>query len=82
MLAEINGRPYIVSFDVEVFSNVNNYRTYRINKIELFSATDVDTGRDPAAGGQETAPVEARPPVHLLLLSYHPMCRAAISPLN
>lgn len=63
-LAKINGRSYMVSFDVEVFPDVNNYRTHKLNEIELFPATDADTGRDPAAGGQETAPVEGTRPLN------------------
>ena len=42
--AEIGGRQYVVSFDVEVFPNQNNYRTHRINKIELSPALNADPG--------------------------------------
>ena len=41
---EISGRPYIVSFDVEVFLNQNNYRTHRINNIELSPTSNADPG--------------------------------------
>ena len=41
---EIGGRPYIVSFDVEVFPNQNNYRTHRINNIELSPTSNADPG--------------------------------------
>ena len=61
---EINGNPYIVSFDVEVFPNVNNYRTYRLNEIELSPAVNASTGRDPAADIQRTAPVEGTRPLN------------------
>lgn len=64
-LAKIHDRLYMVSFDVEVFPNVNNYRTHKLNEIELSPATDADTGRDPAAGGQETAPVEGTHPLNV-----------------
>ena len=41
---EIGGRPYIVSFAVEVFPNQNNYRTHRINNIELSPTSNADPG--------------------------------------
>lgn len=44
---KIGGKPYIVSFDVEVFLNQNNYRTHKINKIneiELSPASNADPG--------------------------------------
>ena len=41
---EIGGKPYIVSFDVEVFPNQNNYRTHKINRIELSPASNADLG--------------------------------------
>ena len=38
----INGKEYIVSFDVEVHPNVNNYRTHKvINEINLTSSPDM-----------------------------------------
>lgn len=55
---EINGKPYIASFDVEVFPNTNNYRTHKLNEIELSSTTSADTGRDPAANVGRTAQSE------------------------
>ena len=42
--AEIGGKPYIVSFDVEVFPNQNNYRTHKINKIELSPTSNAAPG--------------------------------------
>lgn len=41
----INGQPYIVTFDVEVFPNTNNYRTHKIiNEMDLTPASGADTG--------------------------------------
>ena len=40
----IAGQPYVVSFDAEVFPNQNNYRTHKINKIELSPASNADLG--------------------------------------
>lgn len=53
----IEGSPYVVSFDVEVFPNVNNYRTHRINKIELSPVSNADPGPAPGASETETAPM-------------------------
>ena len=33
--AVIGGKPYVVSFDVEVHPDVNNYRTHKVTEIEL-----------------------------------------------
>lgn len=47
---EINGKPYLVTFDVEVFPNQNNYRTHKvINEINLTSLTSADAGPEPTA---------------------------------
>ena len=54
----IAGSPYVVSFDVEVFPNVNNYRTHRINKIELSPVSNADPGPVPGASETETAPIQ------------------------
>lgn len=43
---------------MEIFLNVNNYRTHKLNKMELSSATNANTGRDPAASEQRTALIE------------------------
>ena len=56
--ATIGGVPYVVSFDVEVFPNANNYRTHRINKIELSPVSNADPGPAPGASETETAPVD------------------------
>lgn len=62
---EISGRPYIASFDVEVFPNTNNYRTHKLNEIELSSPTSADTGRDPAASVGRTAQFEGTRPLNV-----------------
>ncbi len=48
-LLEINGENYIAKFDVEVFPGTNNYRTHKINKINLAATSATDTGPVPAA---------------------------------
>lgn len=41
----IDGRQYIVTFDVEVFPSTNNYRTHKvINEMDLVPAETTDTG--------------------------------------
>ncbi len=62
---EINGKSYVVSFDVEAFPDKNNYRTHKLHKIELSPIADADTGRDPAASATETAPVEGTRPLNV-----------------
>ncbi len=61
--ANINGKPYIVTFDVAVFPSTNNYRTHKvINEINLTSSPV--TGPVPAADTQHgpvTGPVPAAP---------------------
>lgn len=61
---EINGKRYIASFDVEAFPDKNNYRTHKLNEIELSSEVSADTGRDPAANTVRTAPVEGMHPLN------------------
>ena len=61
---EINGKQYIASFDVEAFPDVNNYRTHKLNEIELSPMTNADTGRDPAANAMRTVPVEGTRPLN------------------
>ena len=48
-LLEINWGNYIAKFDVEVFPGTNNYRTHKINKINLAATSATDTGPVPAA---------------------------------
>ena len=62
---EINGKQYIASFDVEAFPDVNNYRTHKLNEIELSSMANADTGRDPAANAMRTVPVEGTRPLNV-----------------
>ncbi len=61
---EINGKQYIASFDVEAFPDVNNYRTHKLNEIELSPMTNADTGRDPAANAMRTVPIEGTRPLN------------------
>lgn len=61
---EINGKQYIASFDVEASPDVNNYRTHKLNEIELSPMTNADTGRDPAANAMRTVPVEGTRPLN------------------
>ena len=61
---EINGKQYIASFDVEAFPDVNNYRTHKLNEIELSPMTNADTGRDPAANAMRTVPAEGTRPLN------------------
>jgi len=52
---ELNGEPYLVRFNVAVFSNVNNYRTHKvINKINLTALSGADTGPVPAAADNQS----------------------------
>lgn len=46
----IDGKSYVVSFDVEVFPNVNNYRTHQITKIDLTDTSRAGVGPEPTAG--------------------------------
>ena len=46
---KIGNDDYVVSFDVEVFPNVNNYRTHKITKIDLMKVPDADVGPEPTA---------------------------------
>ena len=46
----INGKPYVAVFDVEVIPGKNNYRTHKvINEINLTSSADGEAGPEPAA---------------------------------
>lgn len=60
----INGKQYVAAFDVEVFPNTNNYRTYKLNKIELSPIANADAGPAPAASAAETAPIESTRPLN------------------
>ena len=60
----INGNQYIASFDVEVFPNTNNYRTHKLNKMELSPVTNADVGPAPTASVVETTPVEGTRPLN------------------
>lgn len=46
---KIGKEDYVVSFDVEVFPNVNNYRTHQVTKIDLTKVSDADVGPEPTA---------------------------------
>lgn len=56
--AKIGDADYIVSFDVEVFPNANNYRTHKITKIDLTPAADADVGPVPTAKGAESSLID------------------------
>ena len=43
---------------------MNNYRTHKLNEIELSPMTNADTGRDPAANAMRTVPVEGTRPLN------------------
>ena len=60
----IDGNQYIASFDVEVFPNTNNYRTHKLNKMELSPVTNADVGPAPTASVVETTPVEGTRPLN------------------
>lgn len=46
---KIGKEDYVVSFDVEVFPNVNNYRTHQVTKIDLTKVSNADVGPEPTA---------------------------------
>ena len=53
----INGKDYILAFDVEVFPNTNNYRTHKIiNKMDLIPKSDADVGPVPTANDMKSSP--------------------------
>ena len=52
----INGKEYIAAFSVDVEPNVNNYRTHRIEKMDLKEAPSLDTGTTPAAAELHSDP--------------------------
>lgn len=52
----INGKPYLVTFDVEVYPNTNNYRTHKvINKINLTDLSAADVGPVPTATDKQSS---------------------------
>lgn len=52
---EIGGKPYTVTFDIEVYKGTNNYRTHKvINEIDIAPTDRTDAGPEPTV-----APVEA-----------------------
>lgn len=54
--ATIDGKPYVVAFDVEVYPDTNNYRTHKVlNEISLTAIPDADTGPVPAATDIESS---------------------------
>ena len=63
-IVKISGRNYVVSFDVEAYPSVNNYRTHKLNEIELSPVEVADTSRDLAAASIGTAPVEGTRPLN------------------
>ena len=63
-IVKISGRNYVVSFDVEAYPSVNNYRTHKLNEIELSPVEVADTSRDLAAASIGTAPVEGTCPLN------------------
>lgn len=48
-IVEIDGKPFIVSFDVDVEPNVNNYRTYKLIEMDLKEIPSLDVGPAPTA---------------------------------
>lgn len=46
---KIGKKDYVVAFDVEVFPNVNQYRTHRVTKIDLIEVSAADMGPVPTA---------------------------------
>lgn len=53
--ATIDGKPYVVAFDVEVIPGKNNYRTHKIlNEINLTSIPSGEIGPVPAAQGKKS----------------------------
>ena len=50
----VNGQEYIAAFDVEVFKDRNNFRTYKLNKIDLIPQTG-----DGLVGPAPTAPARS-----------------------
>ena len=63
-IVKISDRNYVVSFDVEAYPSVNNYRTHKLNEIELSPVEVADTSRDLAAASIGTAPVEGTRPLN------------------
>ncbi|MET0017149.1 hypothetical protein [Oscillibacter sp.] len=53
----VGGKQYVVTFDVEAFPNVNNYKTHRVQNMELSEVSSAGTGQKPAANNTQTAPI-------------------------
>lgn len=52
--ANINGKPYVVAFDVEVIPGANNYHTHKVlNEISLTAIPGAEAGPVPAAADIE-----------------------------
>ena len=48
--ATIDGKPYFVAFDVEIYPDTNNYRTHKaLNEISLTAISGASTGPVPSA---------------------------------
>lgn len=54
----IDGKPYVVMFDVEAFPSINNYKTHRIIKIDLSEASVTDMGPSPTAAETTTSLID------------------------
>lgn len=55
----IGGQEYISAFDVEVFPNVNNYRTHKvIDKMDLIATNSADVGPVPTAPEGVSSPYD------------------------
>ena len=52
--ATIDGKPYVVAFDVEVYSDTNNYRTHKVlNEISLTQTSGAEADPVSAAANAE-----------------------------
>ena len=53
--ATIDGKPYVVAFDVEVIPGANNYRTHKVlNEINLTSVQSVEVDPNSTAQGKKS----------------------------
>ena len=53
--ATIDGKPYVVAFDVEVIPGKNNYRTHKVlNEINLTPIPNAEPGPVPGAQGKKS----------------------------
>ena len=53
--ATIDGKPYVVAFDVEVIPGKNNYRTHKVlNEINLTPIPSAEPGPVPGAQGKNS----------------------------